>query len=402
MAWRRSIAPFYGAVLCGLLAACGSGGPPAAPGPTDASPPPAPLGPSGFLHVLVGEDLTTYRIDPATGRLQATVVQPMGDVHQIAGEPKGRFVYMAYGPRSAQAPYGKPRPSIVAYAPRASDGALSPISEGTSDPIWRSSMPVACRWTSLSASVDRVHAMWITITYHDAYYNYVTHPVGPDGQIGPDYDYPFEDECGGNGFVDGRANLLYKQGCTGVTAHVVGIDGHLTQTGDRNVCVSTPAYSPLPIGAARGLLLARAFPTGEPGPTVCTYEGPGLAPRANLGFAAGWAEALVPVDETVPAQIAIPVSVPASAVPARHELRLYGLCSGGELQIQGVVATTDRVDGAVFHPAGRFLFASVGKALEVYTFRPEGGLTRVESVPSAGGRMAVTVPRTTAATGAPY
>ena len=102
MPWKRWTVLGLSAVVGAFLAGCGSDTP-ATPGsgePTpSASASPSAAANPGFLHVLAGMRLTTYKIDPS-GRLLGTADQPMaGDVHQMTGEPQGRFVFMAYGPR---------------------------------------------------------------------------------------------------------------------------------------------------------------------------------------------------------------------------------------------------------------------------------------------------------------
>jgi hypothetical protein len=381
------------ALLCALLAACGGNGTVITEvGPIGASPDPPAAAPghAGFLHVLASRQLTTYRIDDETGQLAMTADQPMGDVHQLSGETEGRFVYMAYGPRTAQHPYGEPRPSIVAYAPSPQDGSLTAASEAWSYPIWQSGMPVSCGWTSLSAGGGRVYAMWYTGTYHDTYWDYVTHTVARDGQLGQAYDYLFDEFAGGEGMVDARSAVLYKRGATGLTAHTIGADGHLTQMGWSGLCVGSELWSVRPLVAARGFLFAAAH-TSAREDTVCSYEGARLATRANLGFWALTADAFVPDADSIPAQLAIPTTIAASeGRPARHELRLYAIRSDGDLQLQDTVETAAAVGQVLFHPEGRFLFAGVGTALWAYSIGPAGHLTKVEDLPAAAGRMAVT------------
>jgi hypothetical protein len=387
---RTRIGPSLGAcVVCAQMFACGSGGSPT-PGTPGPSPSPTVVPASaGFLHVLTNRVLTSYRIDAATGRLQATSSQATEDVHRIAGEANGRFVYMAYGPRNAAPPYTDTHATIVAYAPGPQDGALRAISEATSNPVWHSSQPVRGEWESLTAGTDRVYGIWATTTYHDVYYDYVTHPVGADGQMGAAYDYSFDEFSGGSGFVDGRTNIFYKQGLTGLTAHSVDADGHLTRTGYSDTCAGSQALGADPRAAARGFVLAAA--SVDNAHTLCSYEGLGLASRANLGFTATFVETFVPRDENVPAQLAVPATVPPNAVgSAQRVLRLYFLLPDGRVQLQSTVETSAIVTRALFHPAGRFLFASVGTALEVYTVDSAGHLASVESLPDAAGPMAVT------------
>jgi hypothetical protein len=81
-----------------------------------------------------------------------------------------------------------------------------------------------------------------------------------------------------------------------------------------------------------------------------------------------------------------------SGQPPRYGLRLYALTPDGDLQLQDEAQTFDAVGQVVFHPSGRFLYATVGTALWGYSFGPEGHLTKVEDVPAGAGRMVVTNP----------
>jgi hypothetical protein len=84
---------------------------------------------AGFLHVLQGNSVITYAIDGATGQLHPSATQDVGDAHTLAGEPQGRYVFAAFGPRGGP-PYFDP--SIVTYAPDPSSGSLTKVSEASS------------------------------------------------------------------------------------------------------------------------------------------------------------------------------------------------------------------------------------------------------------------------------
>ncbi len=95
---RRVASVGFAAALWLASVACG-GSTPSVPGGSP-SPSPAPFGDAGFLYVLQDNSVVSYAIDATTGQLDGPVTRNLGDVHAISGDPKGRFVFASFGPRS--------------------------------------------------------------------------------------------------------------------------------------------------------------------------------------------------------------------------------------------------------------------------------------------------------------
>jgi hypothetical protein len=105
-----------------------------------------------------GGDIDTYHIDWTTGRLQLVGSQRPGDVHALAGDPNGRYVYMAFGPRDDAS---NPSVDVSVASYTASDsGSLVTVSEAWSRPWERANLygdrcgPSG--WTWLAASRKRI------------------------------------------------------------------------------------------------------------------------------------------------------------------------------------------------------------------------------------------------------
>jgi hypothetical protein len=399
-------------VSCILLGGCGGSTPstPSTPGPTptaSSSPEPASL---GFLHVLQGSSVATHAIDAATGQLRPSTTQDIGDAHTLTGEPQGRYVYAAFGPRGGS-PYLDP--TIVAYASDPASGSLTKVSEASSQPFWGGA---AGRWDWLSASVTRVYGMWATITYHDWYPAYVTHPVGNDGQLGPAYVRDFGEQDHGRMTVDVESDVLYKTGETALTAHVVTPDGSLRQAGESNLCVAAQLEYAEPLVAVRGFVFGWAD-RGVGAPTTCSWEGPRLAPRANLGLSSRYAAALALPDGASPFTLSTrPTALVAMKTSydvrrgdhylAVYEIRLFAMGEHGDLELLDTVEPGFEWKG-LFHPSGKFLYVSEvayesaqPQKLTVYSIDPHGHLAVIETVEGGGGTMAVTLaPQVRATTG---
>jgi len=352
--------------------------------------------------------VVTYTIEAGTGQLRPSATQDVGDAHTLTGEPQGRYVFAAFGPRGGP-PYWDP--SIVAYAPDPLSGSLTRVSEASSDPIWcRGCSPVGRSggWYWLSASATRVYGMWVTGTYHDWYPAYVTHAVDDDGRLGPAYVRDFGEWDAGQFTVDVESNVLYKEGATGLTAHFVGPDGSLRQAGASNLCVATKLWGAAPVVAVRGFVFART--SIDLVGTTCSWEGPRLAPRANLGVYTEYAAALALRDGTSSFSLS---SRPAALVAMRssysvkhgdqyqtkYEVRLFAMRDDGTLELVDTVEPGFAWEG-LFHPSGRFLYVSrapfegagLPPKMVVYSIDPQGHLEVVETVEDGGGAMAVTLP----------
>ena len=136
--------------------------------------------------------------------------------------------------------------------------------------------------------------------------------------------------------------------------------------------------------------------------TTCSYDGPDLDPRANLGIAVGRAATFDPADASRPAQIALGV-VRNEQGTTVSDLRLYSVGPGAQLHLQDSKSRGDMP--VAFHPLGRLLFASNVESnpqnpydyryqLVVYAFEPEGRLTEIQRIDQAAGwlQVAVTFP----------
>jgi hypothetical protein len=395
--WRRFAIVGLGVLLGSLQGACG-GSTPSAP----TAPSPGPVN-AGFLHVLQDDSVVTYDIDAATGRLRQSATQSMEDVHTLTGEPQGRYVYAAYGPRSARPPYDEPDPSIVAYAPDPLSGRLMTLSEMSSRPIWHSSRPVTGGWYWLSASSTRVYAVWQTVTYHDVYHTYVTHAVGNEGQLGPAHQEDFDEWDPEPVAVDVDADVFFKGTWTGgLTAHFVEPDGRLTQMGGSRLCVASTVDNVNPLVAVGGFLFASGYvgPGTAREKTVCSWEGPRLAPRANLGLQSHHAVAIAPRVST-PSPASRPATLVAMEMDVstrgEYEVRLFAMSHDGDLEPLERITGPGWVRHLLFHPSGRFLYVSHAATssgtparLTVYSIDPQGRLEVVQTLEDGGGAMAVT------------
>jgi hypothetical protein len=226
--------------------------------------------------VLQGSVVVTHAIEGASGRLQESVAQRVGEAFALTGEPQGRFVFTAYDGR-----YSPPRDaSVVAYAPDPSTGSLVTLSEAT--------VSSGVEWYWLSASSTRVYGMAFRYTGH-TYPSLVTFAVGSDGRVGPGSSRSFERD--GDPWValdaDALPDVFYNSTPTGgLAAHFVEPDGGLKQMGGSHLCLASGMDHPRPLVAARGFLFASALPPAPSKETVCSWAGPRLAPRANLGLQA--------------------------------------------------------------------------------------------------------------------
>jgi hypothetical protein len=162
--------------------------------------------------------------------------------------------------------------------------------------------------------------------------------------------------------------------------------------------------------AVRGFVFAQGYV--DYGNTVCSWEGPRLAPRANLGLDSDYAVAFAPrgVSDAASSPAASP---PATLVAMRtwysvrhgdsyqtkYEVRLFAMNADGDL------APLDTIEPGyarrlLFHPSGRFLYASHAPnrsgspdSLTVYSIDPQGHLEVVQTLEGGGGgAMAVTLP----------
>jgi hypothetical protein len=308
----------------------------------------------------------------------------------MAGDPRGRSVYLGDL-------VGSPPGAVVTFVPNAVTGALSPVFE-------TGSMGSLGRWAYLIAGSDRVLGLWSYPVGHHTYSELASYPVDASGVVRERVRVEDVAEgCAQWAVADWRQGLVYSE-CWGVTlAYSLEPDGRVKPEHELRVC--GPSAAPVrarvtPMVAVRGVLLTEAFIDERQ--TVCTYENPGLEPRADLGIAASRiAAAFDPADASMPPQIAMFVghNEPGETV---SELRLYSVGPGAQLRLQD---TRSRGSTPLaFHPAGRLLFAvrSEGDAqnpntfhltLVVYSFEPEGRLTEIQRIDQPGWpQVAVTFP----------
>jgi hypothetical protein len=344
-----------------------------------------------------GSSVVTHAIDGVTGQLRESATQRLGDA-RITGEPQARFIFAAYDRQ-----YSNPRPprdgSIVAYAPDPLSGSLTTLSEVTG----------AYEWYWLSASSTRVYGMMFQFTGH-YYPSLVSYAVGSDGQLGPPSWRSFEGDTAPSVAIDPDADpdVFYNSTSTGgLTAHFVEPDGGLRQMGGSHLCLASSMLHPTPLAAARGYLFASVLlPASASGPsteTVCSWQGPRLAPRTNLGMLAHRAVAYVP-------RLAATFSWRASPTPMvamtgdrwalQHEVRLFAMGADGGLAPLDTVTGPWGVTDLLFHPLGRFLYVSYVAyyedspiGLDVYSIDPEGHLALIQTLEDGGGAMAVTLPQ---------
>ena len=384
------------AVTSGPLVACGdvSSPPPGTPAAeTTPTPGPSPA-PDSFLHVRhEGGDIDTYEVDGTSGRLQLAGSQRFGDVHALAGDTGGGHVFMAYGPRT-ESSNPKADASIASYAATRS-GTLVLVSEAWSRPWETEGALDKCGnrgWSWLAASRDRVFGSWVSRygggCQHSDYIA-ITHSVTPGGRVEPDFAAgSWTDSLGGMA-LDPGADVLYVSrepplhGPAPLTAHVVRSDGRLAIAGYTDLCVATPIVIPIePLLAVRGFVFGAAYLAED---TVCSWEGPRLAPHANLGLAASQGAALSPVDGTMPALLALAGDVHArQGTYLRTDLRLLSMENDGGVALLATVELPSRVRQLLFHPSGRFLYAADEDGrLWTYSISSGGRLEPIESLPDA-------------------
>jgi hypothetical protein len=337
------------------------------------------------------------------------------DLHGLAGEPQGRFVYAAHGGwnvpgiGSLSGTGAGSDETIVTYAPDPRDGTLTEVSEAT---VQQRPAPIQCgpcedraAWSWLKGGANRVHGFWShdwgTTGRHTTYV-YVSIPVASDGQLGLVSQLAFEsDRDPGQVLVDVRSDVLYKAGKEegvdargGLEAHVVEPDGRLTRMGWTNLCLaSTMSLDDFvsPLVTARGFLFASLFTNAPNVPTVCSYQGLRLKPLYALDLKASAAEAFVPSSEAEPALLAMNVTISNGGV-TREELRVFSMNGDGDLRPVYTEELPDRVAGLLFHPSGHFLYTvDDASRLRAYTVDSDGRLELMMSIDHAGGSMAITL-----------
>jgi hypothetical protein len=347
-----------------------------------------------------GSSVVTYAIDGVTGQLRESATQRLGDAAQFTGEPQARFVYAAYD-KYYYPPPGRDG-SIVAYAPDPVSGSLMTLSEVTGASFWY--------W--LSASPTRVYGMMFRFTGH-YYPSLVSYALESDGRLGPPSWRSFERDTLPSVALDSDADpdVFYNSTSTGgLTAHFVEAGGSLKQMGGSHLCLASSMLYPRPLVAARGFLFASVLLPGPSTETVCSWEGPRLAPRANLGMLADRAVAYVPLRDTTFSWRAStkPMVAMTGGRYLQHEVRLFAMGADGGLALLDTVTGPWGVRELLFHPLGRLLYVSYVAyyeespiGLDVYSIDPEGRLELIQTLEDGGGALAVTLPQDGASGSAP-
>jgi hypothetical protein len=339
----------------------------------------------------------TYEIDPS-GRLRPPVTQRMSkDLHTLAGEPQGRFVYAEHGGWTQLGGVDGSDGAIVSYAPDPRDGTLVEVSERTV--FEHGGQPCTyCSWGGwqwLKGGANRVHGFWLQLYGswgQHAKYTYVSIPVASDGYLGPVSRQPFEYEDEGSALVDVRANVLYKAGSYnergGLEAHLIEPDGTLTRMGWTNLCLASPMGFSGPLVTARGFLFSSFWNRVS---TVCAYQGLRLKPLYALDLAASVADAFVPSSEDQPVLVAMGLRT-WTGREYRSALRIFSMNHEGDLRQMYAEDLPDYIEKLLFHPSGRSLYTVDRIAgLRVYTIDPEGRIELAMNIEHGGGSMAITL-----------
>jgi hypothetical protein len=269
-------------------------------------------------------------------------------------------------------------------------------------------MGVSCKWYWLSASLTRVYAVLETIKYKGPYYTYVTHAREGEGRLGPACDWDFDEwETSGEATIDTGSDVLYKATLSGgLTAHTVEPDGRPRRMGASHLCGASTMDNARPLVAVGGFLYASANVGSES--TTCSYEGPRLVPRANLGLGSYLAAAVAPHGIQ-----RLSADFPADRHPTllamvrglggtggdRHEIRLFAMRLDGDLQWLDTVEGGGWAEQLLFHSSGRALYVShvagyrsSPASLTVYPIDAQGHLEAAQTLEDGGGAMAVTSP----------
>ncbi|PYQ16285.1 MAG: hypothetical protein DMF79_18795 [Acidobacteria bacterium] len=287
---------------------------------------------------------------------------------------------------------------IVALAPDPKTGSLTAVSEASSQPGFHNQFHASGGWVWLSATSTRVYALWEISTSH-IYSTYMTYAVGSDGQLGPGH---LELVGESNAAVDADSGVLYsgdrEYSDIPLRAYTLA-DGRLTRSGSSELCGGSILYGGIPLVAVNGWLLASGHAPTYSTKTVCSYEGPQLVPRADLGLNDSARAAVAVVPRTVfplatdltggatAALVAMQFADPKGLGP--YEVRLFRMDGNGGLEL------LDRVEGRgtlLFHPSGRFLYLSSTSGLKVFAITGQNQLELIQALGGGEGAMAVTLP----------
>src|SRR5262249_11104996 len=252
-------------------------------------------------------------------------------------------------------------------------GSLIALSRVSTRP-WEISSGHSCGnhgWTWLAASRARVWGIWASRfgggCQHEGYTG-VTYPGADAGELAPE---PSSDSWVDTGWaaIDPGSDVLYKSrydflyyGPAPLTAHTVSA-GRLVMTGQSGLCLAAKASGPVkPLVAVRGYVFGSARVGNDY--TVCSWEGPGLAPRSNLGISGGHGAAFSPPSGAASALVAMAGDVFAPDLPHAYvgtQVRLLSMESDGGLALLDTVELSNQVFQLLFHPSGRFLYVADDK-----------------------------------------
>jgi hypothetical protein len=176
--------------------------------------------------------------------------------------------------------------------------------------------------------------------------------------------------------------------------------------GASHLCLASTTGDAQPLVAIRGFVFAQS--SVDDRNTVCSWEGPRLAPHADLGFESGYAVAIalpgVGSSSTADRPATLVAMRTSSSVKhgdsykTKYEFRLFAMSNRGDLELLDTVEP-GYAQQLLFHPSGRFLYASHAAgpygstpSLTAYSIDPQGHLGVVATVEGGGGAMVVTVP----------
>jgi hypothetical protein len=288
------------------------------------------------------------------------------------------------------------------------------VSEVSSDPLFPA-RTFTTEWYWLAASSTRLYAMWLDVTLGNVYHTLVTHTIDGGGRLGPAGYERYDDHHVEAVALDADADVFYTgRWGEGLTASSVAPDGRVTPVAESRRCAASGFVISDPLVGVRGFALAYGRLSSKES-TVCSWQGPGLVPRSNVGVPSRYAVAFAPsrgaggsLTSTASTRTLVAMRVEPDYVIARstnqYEIRLFAMSDAGDLQPLDSVTGAGYARRMLFHPSGRFLYVSLlafagaewppgaPETLNVYSIDPQGQLELVQVVERGGGAMAVTVP----------
>jgi hypothetical protein len=203
--------------------------------------------------------------------------------------------------------------------------------------------------------------------------------------------------------VDGDSGVLYwgapEAWNAPLRAGAIEADGRFTWVGSSDLCGSSILHEGNPLVAVNGWLLAAGSTSGYVTGTVCSYEGPQLTPRADLGLNVSVTAAVAVVPRT---GLPLASDLAGSGTAPLVAMQLAGPKGGGPYEVrlfkmdgEGGLQPLDTIGGKghlLFHPSGRFLYLSSTSGLMVFAINAQSRLELVQALVGGEGPMAVTLP----------